>query len=777
MSASIRSAIGIQTEVADVFNHATPAQLAEHLYGMLEPQAQQHMIQPAAVMDAYPISSAQMRMFTQSMLEPDSTAYNLPSATLIEGDLDVAKVQAVMEKLVQCHEALRTTFEIRGDQVVQVVHPSVPIDFAYAEQHLSDEQAMSSYIQTLIRPFALHQAPLMRVKLIKTGERKHLLFFDIHHIIADGTSVELITRDFNALYFGEERTVRLHYKDYAVWQQQRLASEVYQPHQAYWLERFDTAPPVLELPLDYDRPMQRSMKGERVHFTLSRSLTARLHKLASSNEVSMYMVMLSVWNMLLASRTGQHDIVVGTPVAGRLQEEWKETVGMFVNMIPMRNFPAPNRVYSAFLRELKQHTLDAFAYQDYPFNELVTQLGFKREMNRNVIFDVCFDYQNMELHDLELHGLQFSSVPVETGTSTYDLLLTCQELREQQVIEGYIEYSTDLFRMQTIEDMIQQFIGFCEQIVQQPELPLGRFYDKAASPSEAGLHQLTGPLLEYDRTLSLHRLFEQQVERTPDQIALLVSSGKALTYAELNERANALARKLVDRGVRRDEPVGILCKRNESLVIMLIAVLKAGAAYVPLDPSFPSQRILNMMEDSRMKLLLCTSDEADILGYEGARLVYEPAAAERSTLNPNVDVLSSDLSCVIFTSGSTGRPKGAMIPHEAIVNFIEDIRHRKIFAQETDRMISVTTISFDIFGFEVWAPLCTGYSLYLADEQEQLDPVLAAQRIREHGITHILSTVSRIKAFVENTEFAKILPQLRCVLTGEKVFLQHSWRM
>nr|WP_260866418.1 non-ribosomal peptide synthetase/type I polyketide synthase [Paenibacillus xylanexedens] len=766
LSASIRSAIGIQTEVADVFNHATPAQLAEHLYGMLEPQAQQHMIQPAAVMDAYPISSAQMRMFTQSMLEPDSTAYNLPSATLIEGDLDVAKVQAVMEKLVQCHEALRTTFEIRGDQVVQVVHPSVPIDFAYAEQHLSDEQAMSSYIQTLIRPFALHQAPLMRVKLIKTGERKHLLFFDIHHIIADGTSVELITRDFNALYFGEERTVRLHYKDYAVWQQQRLASEGYQPHQAYWLERFDTAPPVLELPLDYDRPMQRSMKGERVHFTLSRSLTARLHKLASSNEVSMYMVMLSVWNMLLASRTGQHDIVVGTPVAGRLQEEWKETVGMFVNMIPMRNFPAPNRVYSAFLRELKQHTLDAFAYQDYPFNELVTQLGFKREMNRNVIFDVCFDYQNMELHDLELHGLQFSSVPVETDTSTYDLLLTCQELREQQVIEGYIEYSTDLFRMQTIEDMIQQFIGFCEQIVQQPELPLGRFYDKAASPSEAGLHQLTGPLLEYDRTLSLHRLFEQQVERTPDQIALLVSSGKALTYAELNERANALARKLVDRGVRRDEPVGILCKRNESLVIMLIAVLKAGAAYVPLDPSFPSQRILNMMEDSRMKLLLCTSDEADILGYEGARLVYEPAAAERSTLNPNVDVLSSDLSCVIFTSGSTGRPKGAMIPHEAIVNFIEDIRHRKIFAQETDRMISVTTISFDIFGFEVWAPLCTGYSLYLADEQEQLDPVLAAQRIREHGITHILSTVSRIKAFVENTEFAKILPQLRCVLTG-----------
>lgn len=767
LSASIRSAIGMQPEVADVFNHATPAQLAEHLYGMLEPQAEQPMIEPVAVMDAYPISSAQMRMFTQSMLEPNSTAYNLPSATLIEGDLDVAKVQAALEKLVHCHEALRTTFEIRGDEVVQIVHTSVPIYLDYVEQHLSDEQAMSSFIQTLICPFALHQAPLMRVKLIKTGERKHLLFFDIHHIIADGTSVELITRDFNALYFGEERNVRLHYKDYAVWQQKRLSSDVYQPHQSYWQERFDEAPPVLQLPLDYDRAMQRSMQGERVHFTLSHSLTERLHKLASSNEVSMYMLMLSVWNLLLASRTGQHDIVVGTPVAGRLQEEWQETVGMFVNMIPMRNSPAPDRAYTAFLRELKQHTLDAFAYQEYPFNELVAQLGFKRELNRNAIFDVCFDYQNMELHDLELHGLQFSSVPVETGTSTYDLLLTCQENREQRVIEGYIEYALDLFKGESIEGMIQEFIGICEQIVQQPDVPLGRIYDKASVSLETALHRLTGPLLAYDQTLSLHQLFEQQAERTPDKIALVVSSGKALTYKELNERANGLAWKLMERGVRRDESVGILCHRNESLIVMLIAVLKAGAAYLPLDPSFPPQRILNMMEDSRMKLLLCTSDEADIMSYEGERLVYEPDLAdERSAVNPNVGVLSSDLSCVIFTSGSTGRPKGAMITHEAMVNFVEDIRYRKIFTHETDRIISVTTISFDIFGFEVWAPLCTGYSLYLADEQEQLDPVLAAQRIREQGVTHILSTVSRIKAFVENTEFAKILPQLRCVLTG-----------
>ncbi|WP_434756738.1 amino acid adenylation domain-containing protein [Paenibacillus amylolyticus] len=769
LSASIRSSIGIQAEVADVFNHATPAQLAEHLLEMVKPQAQQqNMIEAAPVMDAYPISSAQMRMFTQSMLDPSSTAYNLPSATLIEGDLDHARVKTALEKLVQCHEALRTTFEIRGDQVVQVIHPSVPLQLSFTEQHLADERKMSSLIQTLIQPFELHQAPLMRVNLIKTGERKHLLFFDIHHIIADGTSVELITRDFNALYFGEERTVRLHYKDYAFWQQERLASQAYQPHQTYWLERLGPTLPVLQLPLDHDRPLQRSMQGERVQFTLSHSLTERLHKLASSAEVSMYMVMLSVWNLLLASRTGQQDIVVGTPVAGRLQEEWKETVGMFVNMIAMRNFPASDRGYTTFLRELKQHTLDAFAYQDYPFNELVTQLGIKRELNRNAIFDVCFDYQNMELHDLELHGLQFSSFPVETGISTYDLLLTCQENREQQVIEGYIEYSLDLFRGETVESMIQEFIELCEQVVQQPDVSLGELYERARYSSETEFHQLAGPVLHYDRKLSLHRLFELQAERTPEKTALIVSSGTVLTYRELNERANALAWKLMDRGIRKDEPVGILSSRNEALIIMLIAVLKAGAAYLPIDPAFPPQRILNMMQDSGMKLLLCTSDEANVVAFEGDRLIYEhdESADQHSVINPNVDVLSSDLCCVIFTSGSTGRPKGVMIAHEAMVNFVEDIRHRNIFAQETDRMISVTTVSFDIFGFEVWAPLCTGYSLYLADELEQLDPVLAARRIEQQGVTHILSTVSRIKAFVENSEFAKALPHLRCVLTG-----------
>ncbi|OPG94385.1 hypothetical protein B2I21_30820 [Chryseobacterium mucoviscidosis] len=770
LSASIRSYIGIQPEVADVFNYSTPFQLAEHLYDVAKPdlnQQGQQTIHPAPPMDAYPISPAQMRMFTQAMLDPGSTAYNLPSATIIEGDLNPMKVEAALAKLVQHHEVLRTSFEIQGDQVVQLIHPSARLEMGYAQKELVNDQELTFLIESLIRPFDLKQTPLMRVELIRIAERKHLLFFDIHHIIADGTSVEIITRDFNTLYFGGECASRLQYKDYAVWQQQRLASQGYQSHQAFWLEHLGPSVPVLQLPLDHARPSQRTMQGERLHFTLSPSLTERLHKLASSSESSMYMVMLSVWNLLLAQHTGQEDIVVGTPVAGRLQEEIRETVGMFVNMLAMRNFPVRGRVYADFLRELKQHTLDAFAYQEYPFNELVTQLGAKRELNRNSIFDVCFDYQNMELHGLELDGLFFSSFPVETGTSTYDLLLTCQENREKQVIEGYLEFSLDVFERTTIEKFMEDFIGLCEQVVQQPNLSVGELLERNALARMSAVHRLNGPHLEYDFSLGLHGLFEQQAKLVPDKIALLTASGAALTYRELNEKANTLAWQLLDQGVRRDEPVGILSRRNEALIIMLLAVLKAGAAYVPLDPAFPEQRIVNMIEDSRMNLLLCTSGEEDTGTFGGVRMIYDPMVDDvRSSINPNVGVVPSDLSSVIFTSGSTGRPKGVMITHEAMVNFVEDIRNRGIFEQETDRVISVTTISFDIFGFEVWTPICTGHSLYLTDEQEQLDPVLASRRIREHGVTHILSTVSRIKAFVENADFARGLGNLKCVLTG-----------
>ncbi|WP_339308746.1 amino acid adenylation domain-containing protein [Paenibacillus sp. FSL L8-0435] len=767
LSAWIRSHLGIQPEVADVFNHSTPIQLAEHLYVMAKPKVDQQTIQSAPTMDAYPISSAQMRMFTQAMLDPGNTAYNLPSATIIEGELDRIRVEAALQKLMQHHEALRTSFEIRGGQIVQIIQPSVRLSMGYAELHVADDQELPAMIETLIRPFDLGSAPLMRVELIKIGERKHLLFFDIHHIIADGTSVEIITRDFNDLYFGKEHAVRLQYKDYAVWQQQRLASNDYNSHQTYWLDHLGPSLPVLQLPLDHERPSQRSMQGGRLHFTLNRSLTQHLHQLASSSEASMYMVMLSVWNLLLAHRSGQQDIVVGTPVAGRMQEEWKETVGMFVNMIAMRNFPTFDRTYTDFLRELKQHTLDAFAYQEYPFNELVAQLGVARELNRSPVFDVCFDYQNMDLHGLELHGLQFSSFPVETGTSTYDLLLTCQENREKQVIEGYIEYSLDLFRRDTVEGMMQEFIGLCQEVVQQPNLSVSELFERNERSHEHPVHRLAGPRLDYTPAVGLHRLFELQAEHTPDKKALLVSSGASFTYRELNEKANTLAWKLIDQGVRRDEPVGILSRRDESLIIMLLAVLKAGAAYVPLDPAFPPQRIVNMIEDSRMNVLLCTPDAEGTVTFSGERFVYDSTSQDvRASVNPDRSFLSSDLSCVIFTSGSTGRPKGVMITHEAMVNFVEDIRHRHIFAHETDRIISVTTISFDIFGFEVWTPLCTGYSLYLANEQEQLDPALASRRIREHGVTHILSTVSRIKAFVENPEFAQALGNLRCVLTG-----------
>ncbi|WP_440110455.1 amino acid adenylation domain-containing protein [Paenibacillus sp. QZ-Y1] len=771
LSSALKSRTGIRTEVADLFNHPTSARLADYLQSVHAPREEHHKIRAAEPMDHYPLSSAQVRMLTQTLMDPESVAYNLPSATFIDGPLDRNRVELALEKLVQKHQSLRTSFKILKDKAVQIVHPSATVQIGYTERSIGDKQEMDSLIHSLIRPFHLEQAPLMRVELVRLDELRHMLFFDVHHIVADGTSVEIITRDFNGFYFDQEMPDHLQYKDYAVWQQDGLRHGVLDKQRDFWLERLGTSLPLLELPLDYDRPVQRTMQGKRMHFTLAPSLTKQLHQLAETSEVTMYMVMLSLWNILLARQTGQEDIVIGTPVAGRSHEEWKDTTGMFVNMIAMRNLLVPEQPYAEFLQKLKGRTMEAFAHQDYPFDELVRVLGNRRELNRNPVFDVCFDYQNMEQHELEFGELKFSAWPIDTGTSTYDLLLTCQENKGNYVIEGYIEFATDLFLPDSVERMVSQLIELAEQIVREPKAPLHQYMEGSFSVTEVSRGILSGTKLDYDRTLLVHRMFEEQSIQVPDKIALIVSSGESFTYRQLNEKANLMAWKLIHLGVQRDEPIGILSTRDEGLIVMMLAVMKAGAAYVPLDPAFPQQRILDMVGDSGMKAMLCSEKYLGMIAFEGVKLAYDPKAQdERAIVNPVTDGYSADLASVIFTSGSTGRPKGVMISHSALVNFVQDIRHRGIFRHETDRVLSVTTMSFDIFGFETLTPLCTGHSFYLANELEQLDPALAAGKLMEHGATHILSTVSRIRAFAENPEFGHALSRLDCILTGGETF-------
>ncbi|GAA0365666.1 non-ribosomal peptide synthetase/type I polyketide synthase [Bacillus horti] len=779
LSSTLKNVVGTKVDITDLFKYPTPSALAAFLSessigNVLEAERDEEKrgskgIKPAEEREYYPLSAAQKRMYALYLLDRNNLAYNLPSATIIHGQLDRVKIEHTFEKLIQRHEGLRTSFGIKENEPAQFIHSTTNVPIRYTENKVSHSKELNQIINDFVKPFDLEKAPLFRIEMVQLESEKKLLLLDFHHIIADGSSVEIITRDFNQLYSGDIRPLNLQYKDFAVWQNERLSSDGMSRQRDFWLQQLEGELPALELPTDYARPPVKDFKGARAYFDLDQTLTSELQHLAQASGTTLYMLLLSAWYVLLARYASQEDIVVGTPVAGRTQEEIEDTVGMFVNMLAMRNFPQPDKSFHDFLNEVKENTLRAFDHQDYQFDELVEQLDLKRELNRNALFDVCFDFQNMEFHDLELEDIRFTPYKIQTQTAAYDLILTCQENKKDQQIEGFLEYSTGLFKQETVERMVEHFRMVLWGITVDNHMLLGDL--NVITPWEKDLinKELNQTSLSFNDTLLIQDLFEQNVAKHPDKTALIVASGKALTYEELNIKANEIAWELIHVGMEKEAVVGVMCRRDEYLFISLLGVLKAGLAYVPIDPTLPKERIAYMLSECNVSTLICHQEDSKNVEFSGHIINYNllnRITGNRLTENPPNHNSTNSLACVIFTSGSTGKPKGVMIEQRSLVNFIHDIENRGIFTEDSDRVLCVTTLSFDIFAFESIVPMCTGHSVYLANEEEQLDPALVTQKITEHKLTHILSTVSRIKVFVENPEFDKALKQLKCVLSG-----------
>ncbi len=769
LASGLNNKLAVKIDVANLFKYSTPKSLAVFIYeNKIDDDTKHERIKTVPTRDYYPLSSAQKRMYALHLLDKASTAYNLPSVTEIRGNLDKNRIENAVRKLIHRHESLRTDFTIKDNQPVQFIHSNVEIPIKYSKWTISNEEDMKELVNSkFIKPFDLERAPLFRIEIVQIDHERYLLLLDLHHIIADGTSVEIITRDFNELYFGELDVPEIQYKDFAVWQNEYFKTPEMQEQKQYWMEILGDNPPVLDLPADYERPAIKDFQGDRLYFTFGQELTSQLKNFSHESGATLFMIMLSAWQILLARYANQEDIIVGTPVAGRTKEEVKETVGMFINMLAMRNQPKSNQRYIDFLNEVKDNALKAFENQDYQFDELVEQLDLSRELNRNALFDVCFDYQNMNTYSLDLEGTQFIQHNMDTNTSAYDLVLTCQENKEELELEGYLEYSIRLFDKETIERMVQHFQNILLDITRDKEVKIKDINFITSEEKQFIQEDFNSTKLQLDENLLIQDMFLENVDKYPDKTALIVSSGKALTYRDLNEKANVLAWHLIDLGMKKESLVGIMTDRDESLIISLLGVLKAGAAYIPIDPNFPDERINYMLSKSEVDVLICPDKYRKNIVFGGE--IVNGQLLERNTSNiknPKRAGTPESLASVIFTSGTTGNPKGVMINHSSIVNFIHDIKNRGIFQSDSDRVISVTTLSFDIFGFESLTPLCTGHSIYLANESEQLDPALASEKIVEYNCTHILSTVSRIKVFVENQEFEKALNQLTCILSG-----------
>jgi len=714
---------------------------------------------PDAPGHAYPLSRAQSRMFLLDRLSPGMTAYNVNALVALDALPDPAQTAAIVRRLVERHEILRTGFAMHGEQAVQVVHPAACAEAFRAGVHLLPADATDADVQAaaraLVRPFDLSRPPLLRIDFLRAGSRAWMLI-DMHHIVTDGSSMGVLVAEFLALQAGAALpALPCQYKDFAAWQNGRFAAGAWQEQADWWHARFADGVPVLDLPADFPRPAMRDFRGARRRHAIGGPLAGALRELARAQGTTLFAVLLAAFKTLLYRLGAGSDIVVGTPVAGRSHHALHGLVGMFVNTLALRDRIEEGDSFAGFLARVKRNTLDALARQDHPYEDLVDSLALPRDAGRNPLFDVYFVLQNEDM-GLEARGAA-RVLPLDAGTAKFDLTVVARPVADGLEIEW--EYATALFHAGTVDRLAAQYEQVLRAIVADPARPLDAI-DPTTDAARRLLARVNDTATAYPRERSLADLFSEQAALFPGAPAL--EQGDAvMTYAELERRANRLAHRLLAEGVGCGEPVALLHGRSFAMVEAILAVLKAGAAYVPLDPAAPAERNGAILAESGARLLLAGEGmeqaAAEVLaaarasagdGAQAARVL--PAADDLSGLpdtRPAVEVGGADLAYLIFTSGSTGRPKGTLIRHRSAVRVVRDAGY--LAPCPADRILQLSTIAFDGSVFDLWAALANGGCLVLPTREALADMSLLPGLIRARRISVFFVTTALFNALVD----------------------------
>ncbi|WP_339232005.1 plipastatin non-ribosomal peptide synthetase PpsC [Bacillus sp. FSL M8-0071] len=749
----------VQVPLKDVFAHPTVEGLAAVIReGTDSPY---EAIKPVEKQEIYPVSSAQKRIYVLQQLEDGGTGYNMPAVLELEGKLNLERMDRAFKELIKRHESLRTFFEQdAGGDPVQRIHDEVPFTLQTTVLGArTEEEAAAAFI----KPFDLSQAPLFRAQIVKVSDERHLLLVDMHHIISDGVSVNILIREFGELYNNRNLpALRIQYKDYAVWQEGFKTGDTYKTQEAYWLKQLEGELPVLDLPADHARPPVRSFAGDKVSFTLDQEVASGLHKLARENGSTLYMVLLAAYTAFLSRLSGQEDIIVGSPIAGRPHKDLEPILGMFVNTLALRTRPEGGKPFVQYLQEVRETALEAFEHQDYPFEELVDKLELTRDMSRNPLFDVMFVLQNMDQESLELNELCLKPA-AHNGlqTSKFDLTLYTQE-QPHGLLTFQMEFSTDLYKKKTIEKWLQYFINMLLSIIKDNKAALGTINILNEDETHYLIHELNRTKIDYPRNETISRLFEMQAEQTPNAVAI-VSDTQVFTYEDLNSWANQIASVLQIKGVGPDSVVALLTGRTPELIAGMLGILKAGGAYLPIASDLPVERIAYMLSDSGAALLLQSEKtEKQLLDIECEQIIIEDIQKQGKTKNVDSSAGPHSLAYIIYTSGSTGKPKGVMIEQRSVIRLVKNSNY--ITFTPEDRLLMTSSIGFDVGSFEIFGPLLNGAALHLSDQQTFLDSHQLKRYIEHQGITTIWLTSSLFNHLTEQNE--QTFSQLKHLIIG-----------
>ena len=786
----LRQSLNVEVSVRDLFEKP----ILYDFRTILEtaPQSILPPIVPAERETAPPLSFAQQRLWFLAQMDGVSRAYHLPLGMRLQGRLDPHALRSALDRIVARHEVLRTTFVFHDEQPVQQIAQAEESRFLLLEHDLRLEPDAESELSRLAQEeadtaFHLEHGPLIRGRLVRLAEEEHALLITMHHIVSDGWSMGVLSFELSALYgaflHGEEDPLpelKIQYVDYAVWQRQWIEGEVLQRQASYWKTALLGAPALLELPTDYPRPAQQDFAGGFAKLSLDEPLTAALKELSRRHGTTLFMTLMAGWAVLLARLSGQQTVVIGTPTANRGRAEIERLIGFFVNTLAIRIDLDASPSGSALLQQVKVQTIAAQQHQDIPFEQVVELMQPVRSLSHSPLFQAMFAWQNNASSALTLPGLEQRPLRSTSHTvAKFDLTLSLKETGD--TIAGGIEYATSLFNADTIERYIGYFKTLLNNMASTPAMAVDRLPLLSPLERRRVLYEWNDTAADYPADVCIHELFEEQVKKSPDAVAL-VFEDRSLSYGELNRRANRLAHHLRSLGVQPDDRVAICVERGFEMIVALLAVLKAGGAYVPLDPAYPVERLQFMIEDSAPVALLTQGHLGPLFTHlEGTLTVLDLDDAspwqEQPETNPDPDSIgltSHHLAYVIYTSGSTGLPKGVMVQHQNVTSLTWHADYAELNPKFS--VAQIAPLAFDASTFEIWGSLLNGARLCVVQKLELLSSETLATTLSNNGVHTAFLTTALFHQFSNNN--LGIFQTLRQVLFGGELHdINAVWRV
>lgn len=666
-------------------------------------------IMASELMEFYPLSTAQRRMYFAHQYDKKSLSYNVPMVFNLNGKLDKEKLEASFDKLINRHDSLRTEFVLADGAPSQRILPKVDFSIDY----ITCEGNLDSIITDFSRPFDLSVAPLLRVGIVEVSDTENVLIMDSHHIISDEVTSAILFKDLSSIYNGESLSeLRVQYKDFVMWQIEAQQQEEIERQKTYWLEKFSSPVPTLELPYDFPRTELNSDDAGHLLIKIDPAKAEHLKEIASNEGITLYSLYLAMYKVLLYKLSSQKDIVVGTPLAGRPHHDLESIAGVFINILPVRNRLSDEMSFAAFVQQVQSGSVVDLDHQLYPYEDLVDALNLKRELTRNPLFDVSFNYMKQDLEMMNFSGLEVTPCDIQFDQSKFDMTMIVVEREEDNYLR--VEYSKQLFKEETVARFMKYFDHIIQAVCEDKTTKIADIEIFKGIDNQR-FNSITPMNNSNQDPNTIVSVFERQVRATPNTTAIKYGD-VSFTYDELNQRVNQVARSLqLEHDIYKGDLVGILLPKSDSAIVSILATLKLGAAYLPIDTAYPIERIKYIIENSGLNALITDDNSCPEEIHVDCQVYYQDVVLDQDSTNLNVQISSNDLAYVIYTSGSTGKPKGAMIEHRSNVNMSTDIV-RQLNVNDRDTILWFASIGFDASVYEIMMALYSGATLVIPEQ-------------------------------------------------------------